>query len=237
VRGGASIQSLNLRGSRSTSASRPSSTARSPRTFSPLIIGETAQCLLRRCHPARPRPSVPSSPGKSLNVDETSGVALSSFSPVLIGEVAQPTWSQPWRTPGALPPWLSVPSSSGKSLNSTLQKPRRGAGFQKGFEKPPGNSHSYRAPPGSFTTVRHSESPYAVRVFARLKKVPGFSDRKNCFRRAPACRRKASPEAAGQSVRPSLHSQRSLHPRRPNRSPRSPAAGGPVHSRRAVDEA
>jgi hypothetical protein len=138
--------------------------------FSPLIIGEVAQRgsrrYLRGAQAVHDGASVPSSSGKSLNTPARYGDTLVSLqSPHHRGN--RSTWSPPapsrppTRQSSTLP---SVPSSSGKSLNSALQEASRGAGLRVRFEEPPQTAHSNGSPFGPVPAVRHAKSPCVGRV-------------------------------------------------------------------------
>jgi hypothetical protein len=132
--------------------------------FSPLIIGEAAQPIGEYvfCHNDRlqsphhrgsrstvpgsgcgsPRTSVPPSSGKPLNAAPSLNSTRSStpFSPLIIGEAAQPHDQLRGHRRRH---WPSVPSSSGKPLNSGLQKASSGAAFRRGFEvEEPAETHT-----------------------------------------------------------------------------------------------
>ena len=104
---------------------------RRPSGWRPACPGHTRGLLDRDV-----APSVPSSSGKSLNGPISVITTTKPFSPLIIGEVAQPVGRLGLHSVSIFP---SVPSSSGKSLNSSLQKPRYGAGFRTGFETAPRN--------------------------------------------------------------------------------------------------
>jgi hypothetical protein len=116
--------------------------------FSPLIIGEAAQLIA----------------WKVFLIELTS-----PFSPLIIGEAAQQSETLDASGGYAYP---SVPSSSGKPLNSTLEKVSSGAGFRRGFEEPPENVRSYRPPFGSTAGVAHRKSPCLMRVSGAVEKGP-----------------------------------------------------------------